>query len=324
MFESFSRNMKKKPSAFKEAINEIIGASTKVVSSAASPPREAPPAPICMADHTLPLNLPNKLCGVSSIYYLNMERSVERKRHIESILCDMEGEGGGGGAADQKIPKVRIEAVDGNSPNFSVERYFSFYGGSSKNPRMMSTEYATTLSHIMAIQQFVEDSYSAPWGSDDNAIGLVVEDDLSSEFMPYWRVNIETMVRLRAPRDWEILQLSYILFDYTPIDEFEHWMMHKNMCGTAAYLIRLGAAKRLIEYLTKYSNPTEFRFCIGSEHPYYHHADRFLYSFFKTYGVNPPLFTYRDSNDSFIHPDHVDFHAGSKEKTKKLWLGWEV
>lgn len=309
MFKSFMKSIQENPNRFSSALGGSVGGGADDDWNENKPPRKI----IQLSDHMMPLNYPNMMNGISSIYYLNMNKSTNRRNHIESVL---------NGEEFKNIPKVRIEAVDGKSPDFLVENYFDFYGGTQKNPRMLPTEYATTLSHIRAIQQFVEDSYSMGW--DDDTIGLVVEDDMSSEFLPYWRTDIDGLVRNRAPKDWEILQVSYILFEFAPKEEFEQWMMNKNMCGTAAYFIRLCGAKRLMDYLCKYSSPTQFRYCIGPEYPFYHHTDRFLYSFLRTYGVNPPLFTYRDSNDSSIHPDHVNFHANSKEKTKKLWLGWDL
>lgn len=268
---------------------------------------------ICMEKHMLPLNNENILDGIQSIYYINMETSQERKNHIESLFQDK---------SFQHIPKCRISAINGKDANFKVENYIEFYNGSCKNARMLSTEYATTISHINAIYKFVMDADENNW--DDNAIALIVEDDLSTEFMPYWRTSIRKMIQTRCPKDWEIVQLSYILFDFTPYQEYESWEMRKNLCGTAAYIIKLSGARRFINYLTQYSNPAHFKYYIDGKHPYYHHADRFLYSFFNTYSINPPLFTYRDNNDSVIHPDHIHHHVKSKERTKKLWLGWDA
>ena len=205
------------------------------------------------------------------------------------------------------IPIEQVPAIDGTKE--SIEDSLDFYQ-CMKNPRMMATEYGCTLSHFRAIHQFA---------MTDDPVALIVEDDLSTEFIPYWKKSMKQWID-GAPSDWEVIQLSYILFDYYPSEEYETWEMQKNLCGTAAYLITNDAAKRLITYLCRFSSPAMPKYCIGSEHPLYHHADRFLYSFFRTYSTNRPPFTHRDSNDSMIHPDHVDFHAESKEKTKKLYL----
>ena len=260
----------------------------------------APSVPkfIQLGDHIEKTHLSTPMEGVSNIYYVNMERSVDRKKHMEELFQDPMFRG---------IPIERVPAIDGTKE--SIEDSLDFYQ-CMKNPRMMATEYGCTLSHFRAIHQFA---------MTDDPVALIVEDDLSVEFIPYWKKSMKQWID-GAPSDWEVIQLSYILFEYLPSEEYEIWQMQKNLCGTAAYLITNDAAKRLITYLCRFSSPVMPKYCIGSEHPIYHHADRFLYTFFRTYSTNRPPFTHRDSNDSMIHPDHVDFHAESKEKTKKLYL----
>ena len=265
-----------------------------------APSVHAPSVPkfIQLSDYLENTQLSNPMEGVSNIYYLNMERSIDRKKHMEELFQDPMFRG---------IPIEHVPALDGTKE--SIDDALDFYQ-CMKNPRMMATEYGCTLSHFRAIHQFA---------MTDDPVALIVEDDLSTEFIPYWKKSMKQWID-GAPSDWEVIQLSYILFDYYPSEEYETWEMQKNLCGTAAYLITNDAAKRLITYLCRFSSPAMPKYCIGSEHPLYHHADRFLYSFFRTYSTNRPPFTHRDSNDSMIHPDHVDFHAESKEKTKKLYI----
>lgn len=259
---------------------------------------DTPPAKIHLTDHLSKVNLPSPLKGLSAIYYINMDRSTDRNTHMRKVFED---------PIFQDIPVERVKGIDGKQEN--ILNYLDFHM-CSMNPRMMDTEYGCTLSHFRAIHQFA---------MTDDPVGLIVEDDLSVEFVPFWKKSVEEVVA-GAPADWEVIQLSYILFDTLPSGGYDPWEMHKNFCGTAAYLIRNEAAKRLIQYLCRNSSPVMPKYCLGPEIPYYHHADRFLYTFLKTYSYGPPLFTYRDNNDSIIHPDHVDFHSESKEKTKKLYL----
>jgi GR25 family glycosyltransferase involved in LPS biosynthesis len=270
---------------------------TSVNDQTVSIPTELPKF-IQLGDYLEKTHISNPMEGVSNIYYVNMERSIDRKKHMEELFQDPMFRG---------IPIEHVPAIDGTKE--SIEDSLDFYQ-CMKNPRMMATEYGCTLSHFRAIHQFA---------MTDDPVALIVEDDLSAEFIPYWKKSMKQWID-GAPSDWEVIQLSYILFEYKPSDEYETWEMRKNLCGTAAYLITNDAAKRLITYLCRFSSPAMPKYCIGSEHPIYHHADRFLYSFFRTYSTNRPPFTHRDSNDSMIHPDHVDFHAESKEKTKKLYL----
>jgi len=258
----------------------------------------SPPPKINLADHLPKTNLTDPMAGVSAIYYINMDRSHDREVHMQSVLAD---------PIFKDIPVERVRGIDGKSED--VFQYLDFYQ-CTKNPRMMETEYGCTLSHFRAIHQFA---------MTDEPVGLILEDDVTAEFVPFWSASLGELAE-RAPPDCEVLQLSYILFETLPEAEYEVWEMRKNFCGTAAYLIKNEAAKRLIQYLCRYSSPAMPKYCLGPEVPYYHHADRFLYCFLKTYSYRCPPFTYRDSNDSVIHPDHMDFHAESKEKTKRQYL----
>jgi len=253
-----------------------------------------------LADHILPTHISEPLKGLSSIFYINMDRSTERETHMQSLFQDPVFQNPG-------VEITRISAIDGTKKDWN--NYLEFYQ-CSQHPRMMDSEYGCTISHFRAIH------YAA---MTDDPYSLILEDDASLEFLPYWKKSIQQLVD-DAPPDWEILQLSYILFDTLPEEEYEPWEMSKNFCGTAAYIIKNSAAKRLTQYLCRNSSPAMPRYCIGPEVPYYHHADRFVYAFLKTYSYHCPFFTYREQNDSYIHPEHVDFHSESKEKTKKLYL----
>lgn len=317
MFTNFSKNVKKNKNTFKMALNDDSTKSTKSNSSTST-------SNIKLSDHLQPTKLESPLDGIQRAYYLNMPTSTERKNHMNTVLKHTAF------TAKNGIPTFHIKAIDGRDPNFKVSDYFEFYSGVQKNPRMMNSEYATTLSHIKAIHQFARDveEYNLPYES----IALIMEDDISMEFVDYWPKSVNQLIADAEysgslPSNWEVLQLSYCLFATVPSGKpAEPWHMRKNFCGIIAYFIRYSAAVRLIEYLCKFSNPSDSycKYYIGPEFPYYHHADRFLYSFFNTFTLNPPLFTYRDSNDSNIHPDHLDYHAKSKERTKRMWIGWDA
>ena len=128
----------------------------------------APSVPkfIQLGDHIEKTHLSNPMEGVSNIYYLNMERSVDRKKHMEALFQDPIFRG---------IPIEQVPAIDGTKE--SIDDSLDFYQ-CVKNPRMMATEYGCTLSHFRAIHQFA---------MTDDPVALIVEDDLSTEFIPYWK-----------------------------------------------------------------------------------------------------------------------------------------
>ena len=254
--------------------------------------------PLLLQDHIEPVNIQNPFEGITNIYYINLERSKDRRKYMEQLLKD---------PMFQNIQIFRVEGVDGEFEK--MEDFLDFHQ-CQKHPRMTNKEFACTISHFRAIHEFA---------MTDDPVALIFEDDVSTEFVPFWKESLAELMR-NAPADWECLQLSYILFEFYHIHKYEKWEMQKNFCGTAAYLITNSAAKRLIEYLCRFSSPVMPKYCIGSDHPFYHQADRLLYNFFNTYSVYPPPFTSREHNDSLIHGDHIEHHNISKEKTKKYYI----
>ena len=169
---------------------------------------------------------------------------------------------------------------------------------------MTASEYGCTLSHLTAIHEFAK---------TDLPVALILEDDVCLDFKPYWRKSMKE-IALGAPKDWEILQLSYIMFDFVPSAEYESAdPFTKNLCSTAAYMISNSAAKRLMADIYKSG-----KFDLSDNTP--HQADRYLYLKCKTYTYKYSPFIYRTDNDSEIHPDHVQYHTENKRKIENMLM----
>ena len=170
------------------------------------------------------------------------------------------------------------------------------------SPTEADKELACTQSHIKAIKTFLETS------NDD--IGIICEDDLSFDYKPYWRKSIENIIK-DAPKDWEIIQLG-IIIDNNLDQEFYNnstdYIKHKprKYWSMICYAINRKSAEKI--------NNVQ----VNKENEYLRVADLFLYSHFKTYTYKYPLFTYRDNNDSTIHPNHLSIHVRSKEIIHKF------
>lgn len=240
--------------------------------------------------------------GVDVIYYLNVPRSTDRREYIETMLSK---------PIYQDIPVHRVQGMDGTLEN--VDEFLGFRGDARRNLNMLPTEYGCAISHFRAIHEFAKTNHP---------VALILEDDASDEFVPRWKKTIQQHVQ-DAPADWEVLQLSYIHFEYIPVFDYETTDMRKNLCGAAAYLITNAAAKRLTRQLCDGTIPPKAaayqRYTMTDGTSSMHQADRFLYMFFKTYTVRVPPFTYRDNNDSHIRPEHAEFHADRKEHTKVIY-----
>jgi len=256
--------------------------------------------------HLTPTRLPKPMDGLTHVYYINLDRSSERRGAMQSLFRDPYFEG---------VHVERVAGCDGRSD--SLDTVLRFVAPCARNPRISDIEYACTVSHFRAIQQVA--SIVDTDDLDDDAYALIVEDDLSLEFVPYWTQTIQERVA-GAPSDWEVLQLSYIpVMDAIDASiKYNVWQPLQYMCGAAAYLIRRTAARRLMRQVARPEGVFELSGPVLADLP--HQADWLLYSVLRTYTVNPPMFTYRDINDSHIHPEHVVHQAESKEKTKRVYL----
>ena len=72
---------------------------------------------------------------------------------------------------------------------------------SNENPTKVDYERCCTLSHLKAIETFLE---------TEEQHCVICEDDLSFEFEEYWDKSLEEIVQ-KAPNNWGIIQLAYIL-----------------------------------------------------------------------------------------------------------------
>ena len=230
-----------------------------------------------------------KLSGIDAIYWINLDRSTDRKQSMETMFQDAE-------FAD--IPKIRITAIDGKNADISKIL---------RDTPLIKTpyEYACTLSHLEAIRQFAE---------TDAEIALILEDDVCLDFKPYWRKSVQEVMSA-APQDWDILQLCYItdeigihLFDST---DYIKYIRPQHLFSTAAYIITNRAAKKLIQDVYQ-----DGKYCLGTN--IRHEADTFLYMKCRTYTYKYPFFIYHTNNDSLIHPDHLDLHERSKKLVEEM------
>ena len=258
--------------------------------------------------------------GVDAIYWINLDRCTDRRRHLETVLSD---------PIFDNIPKIRIKGIDGkgnagkgnagkgNAGKGNAGKGNAGKGNAGKgidddidlyanipSRRMTTSEYGCTLSHLTAIHEFAK---------TDLPVALILEDDVCLDFKPYWRKSMKE-IALGAPKDWEILQLSYIMFDFVPSAEYESAdPFTKNLCSTAAYMISNSAAKRLMADIYKSG-----KFDLSDNTP--HQADRYLYLKCKTYTYKYSPFIYRTDNDSEIHPDHVQYHTENKRKIENMLM----
>jgi GR25 family glycosyltransferase involved in LPS biosynthesis len=230
------------------------------------------------------------LDGVDIIYWINLNRSRDRRTHMENMFGDKVFEG---------IPQNRISAYDGkNSPAAVFNKLII-------NDRVHSnTEYACLLSHLETIQTFVRSPHE---------VALILEDDATLEFKKYWKKSVREIIN-NAPPDWEIIMVSYmysgnhnvLLYDWSKSGQEYDRHTHENYYSTIAYVINKKGAKKL----TSVYNNDKYRL----SRKYKAVADVYLFQALTTYVYKYPMFIYKTDNDSTIHDDHLPNHISSKNR----------
>jgi GR25 family glycosyltransferase involved in LPS biosynthesis len=208
--------------------------------------------------------------GIDIIYWINLERSTERRDKMETIFTDKQFD---------NIPKVRINAVDGKTLN--LDDYFI----TKPTIQLTNNQYACLLSHLIAIREFEK--------TNEN-VALILEDDMSLDYQEFWNHNIKEIIE-QAPSDWEIIKISNIPMNCNE-NEYEHQnqLFSKNCtASTLAYLINKKGAKKISERW--YNNKYDIDLNIIPV------ADMYIYSVLNTYEYIIPYFTFHDNNDSVLN-----------------------
>lgn len=201
------------------------------------------------------------------IYWINLESSIDRRKHMKKILQDPVFDG---------IPKKRFVAFDGSIKNAEKRLVIP-----KKSPHITPNVYALLVSNLDVIRTFAKSSYN---------YALIFEDDLSLEYKRYWKKSLNEVIK-NAPSDWEILQLGYGINHNNDIPEREYTPMSVgHYFQTISYLINKPAAIRFInEYYANGKYILYKNICQES--------DNFIFNVLNTYTYKYPFFT----NDLSFH-----------------------
>lgn len=236
------------------------------------------------------MTTPNYLNGIDVIYWINLDRSVDRKKNMEQLLHD---------DAFNGIPVQRISAFDGKQNTAHVMAHYNL-----QSIQQTDTEYACLLSHLEAIRTFNNSRYN---------IALIFEDDVTLEFKQYWTKTVKDIMD-NAPSDWDILLLSYMYSDLNPLIPFYDWVscdfdydtVSNKYFSAVAYIINKGGANKVMRNTYsngKYALPPNIK----------HVSDVYIYGITNCYVYKYPMFIYNTDVESTIHQDHIPYHIMSKQ-----------
>jgi len=230
-----------------------------------------------------------KLEGLPPIYYINIDGQPERKEYMEEQFKYWEIE-----------DYTRIPAYDGREDDLSD----IIKGRYPEN--MSSGEIGCTTSHLKALKYFIDNS--------DAPCAIIAEDDLSLQPVRSWGFTWKDLYA-KVPYDYDVLQLAIICTG--PL----HIRLHKrfvNDFSTAAYMITRHHAEKLIKFHCRggYTGKQKYKLDQGAKPRAV--ADDLIYNSGNTYAI--PLWLYKISLGSSIHPEHVDLiHKNNYEGILNFW-----
>ena len=246
-----------------------------------------------MTEHHIILNKINKYFnGIDIIYWINLDRSVDRKDSMNNLLKYL------------PIKNIRISAIDGKNLSDN-DIYGNFENITNKSSKI---EYACLLSHLNTIKQFALSSYN---------IALIFEDDINLEFVKYWNKSIIDIINT-APSNWEIIMLNYISNNILTTD---YTFNNGTIYGACSFIINKTAAIKLTREMS-YDNSIKLNNKYILDKFKIHTADDYIFNSLITYAYKYPYFTYPSDNNSTIHPQHLFFHTDRKNYSDKLWTDY--
>jgi GR25 family glycosyltransferase involved in LPS biosynthesis len=234
----------------------------------------------------------NYLDGIDIIYWINLDRSPERRNNMEKMFQDN---------IFIDISNERFSAIDGNNPH-TINKI------EHRNPNEESNVYACLLSHLESIRKFNNSNYD---------IALILEDDCTLDFKKYWKKSVKEIIN-NAPKDWEIIMLSYyfegdshILWDWSKMknDYTDH-----ETYSALSYIINKKGSNKLINEIYKNDKYTLKQHLSP-------HADRYIFMSLKTYVYKYPMFIYKTENDSTLGhniQEHIQFKNHIIEEYSKI------
>jgi len=224
-----------------------------------------------------PFKTTDYLDGIDVIYWINLDRSVDRRQRMEKMFEDPV-------FAQKKI--IRISAVDGKAHDIDQVLNANFEG--MQPEKFTKVEYACLLSHLNAIKQFSE---------SNNKTALIMEDDMTLEYKPYWKKSVQQIID-NAPNDWELIQLCINI--NSPLKQIYTKNSNGHVSCNGAYVINKNGSLKLNENKYKLGDTL-------------HVADVYIFNKISTYAYKYPMFTYKFNQTSTIHQEHLEQHDRNKK-----------
>jgi GR25 family glycosyltransferase involved in LPS biosynthesis len=223
-----------------------------------------------------------KINFIDKILWINLDRSIDRKIHMENLLKNI------------NVPNSRVSAIDGSKFNFL---------NNLKNANLAKArskyENACLLSHLKAITSLKNESGN---------YFLICEDDISFENIFLLDDDLKNIIQ-NSPT-FDILMIHKIWYRKIPkiYVEWKNYFFEnkENISSTAGYIIsRIG-----IEKICSEVNIIDDVFTFN-KHNMLDNADIYLYKYVDTFVYKYNFISTLEKN-STIHNDHLEQQINSK------------
>lgn len=243
--------------------------------------------------------------GAPLALWINLARSPERRAKMQAEL-DALG-----------VRHARVEAIDGaDMDGYAARHGVRVLCDARESPGINGC----VASHVLAMIKFLREH------PDEERV-MVLEDDCSFEYVPYWRKSLRAYLDATAAAAAVgpdappgIVQLAVMLADPRDVGMISPDRAvprpRPNWFSTAAYVIDRAAATAITSYFSSPSDSCGGGVVIDLRHAPTVHADIILYVLAPTWTV--PLLTYT-CDMSYIHPEHVPSHVRHRETLARWW-----
>ena len=168
-------------------------------------------------------------------YYINLDRSIDRKEYIEEEFRLY-------GITNYE----RVAACDGKNLKSTKEGDFSDIKFKAPNDKVCTkSAISCTVSHIKAVKK----SYD-----NGDEMSIIMEDDIKFTLLPYWDRDLKELID-ELPDDWEILrfvsnkQVSVFSFNTRKKTQNIKKRKKNNTCAVCYLVNRKGMKKFIKNYI---------------------------------------------------------------------------
>lgn len=247
-------------------------------------------------------------------YYINLERANDREIHMKKFFKKLRKK------TDFDVRYQRIDALDASKEDLSKYSNLNIdmmYHRRHTLQKATPVEFAVCYSHIKAMKQFVDDK------DNTDEFAFICEDDLDLFKLDKDFFKNLLNETIEKAKECEIISLACVgspnlLLEILPnVKNHTYLSFSENkgkLYGAACYIISKKLAKDIVGRFWK-----DNQFIIPVNHNSMV-ADHFIYPNARNASfLIPSLFTLRQENDSYIHPEHLPMH----ERVQKiLFLMW--